>query len=323
MKIGIIGYGNLGKQAEKSVNAQPDMELAAVFSRRHGDLKIETKTARSESLDNILAYKGKIDVMLFCGGSATDLPQQMPMVAPHFCFVDCFDNHGRIPEHFAAADKLLRAGGNVGAISVGWDPGLFSVQRLYGQSVLPQSKTYTFWGKGVSQGHSDAVRRIEGVKYAVQYTVPVENAIERVRKGENPELTAREKHTRHCFVVADKNADTEKIRREIVEMPDYFKDYDTAVNFITEEEFLKSHTAMPHGGFVLSAGTTPDGSKQIIEYSLKLDSNPAFTASVQTAYARAVYRLKKEGATGAKTVFDIAPSYLSLKSSLELYKEIL
>jgi len=310
IRVGIAGYGNLGRGVELAVNSAADMELAAVFSRRG--------LPSAVAFSNINDYIGKIDVMVLCGGSATDLPLQTPQIAAKFNFVDSFDTHQNIPEHFEAAHAAAKAGGTAGVISAGWDPGLFSLMRLYGQAVLPEGHTETFWGEGVSQGHSDAVRRIEGVKYATQYTVPVKGAVERVRSGQLTEFTARQKHKRVCFVVAHENADREKIRREIVSMPNYFEPYDTAVNFITEKEYLENHTAMPHGGFVFRSG-----GNSVIEYSLKTQSNPQFTASVMTAYARAVYRLSKEGVRGAKTVLDIPPSYLSPKSAAELYKELL
>lgn len=321
IRIGIVGYGNLGRGAESALSQQPDMELAAVFSRRR--LEGVASGAKVELLENIAAYEGKIDVMILCGGSATDLPEQTPMVARHFCVVDSFDTHANIPQHLAAADAALKKSGKTGAVAVGWDPGLFSLQRLLAQAVLPQGQSYTFWGDGVSQGHSDAIRRVDGVLRGVQYTVPKKDAIERVRRGENPVLSARQKHLRVCYVVAAANADNERIRREICQMPNYFADYDTEVNFISDEEFLLNHTKMPHGGFVLHSGAAADGSKHITEFSLKLESNPAFTASVQVAYARAVFRLWREGVRGAKTVLDIPLSYLSPKTPEALYKELL
>jgi len=321
IKVGIAGYGNLGKGVEAAVKAAADMELAAVFTRREPS-QIKS-SAPVYSFDDISKYAGKIDVMVLCGGSATDLPAQTPEIAKYFNFVDSFDNHADIPKHFETVDKIARSSKTAGVISAGWDPGLFSLQRLYGQAVLPQGSTETFWGEGVSQGHSDAIRRVEGVKHAVQYTVPLPEAVEAVRLGKRPELTARQKHKRICFVVAHDGADKEKILREIVTMPNYFAPYDTTVNFITEKEYFANHSAMPHGGFVFRAGTTGGGFGHVIEYSLKSESNPEFTASAMTAYARAVYRLSKDKNYGAKTVLDIPPAYLSSKSAAELYKELL
>ena len=321
IKVGIVGYGNLGRGTEKALALAPDMELSAVFTRRNPQ-SIKASVP-ADSLDNIGKYAGKIDVMILCGGSKDDLPVQTPAIAGKFNFVDSFDNHANIPAHFEAVDKAARKSGKAGVISAGWDPGLFSLNRLYGQAVLAQGQSETFWGYGVSQGHSDAVRRVEGVKNAVQYTVPVDEAVEAVRSGKAVQFTARQKHTRVCFVVAEDGADKEKIRNEIVSMPNYFLPYDTTVNFISEKEFEQKHAAMPHGGFVFRSGTSGGGFSHTIEYSLKTESNPEFTASVLVAYARAVCRLNKEGFSGAKTVLDVAPSYLSHKSAIDLYKELL
>ena len=326
IKIGILGYGNLGKGVECAVNHNPDMELAAVFTRRDKEsLNILTPGVKVCSVQEAESMKDEIDVMILCGGSATDLPVQTPQFAKCFNVVDSFDTHARIPEHFEAVDAAAKEGGHVGIISVGWDPGMFSLNRLYGSAVLPEGKDYTFWGRGVSQGHSDAIRRVEGVKDARQYTVPVEAALKAVRDGENPELTTRQKHTRECFVVAEEGADLKRIEEEIVTMPNYFADYDTTVRFISEEELMRDHKGIPHGGFVIRTGKTgwENEHSHVIEYSLKLDSNPEFTASVIVAYARAAYRLSKEGAAGCKTVFDIAPAYLSPLSGEELRKHLL
>ena len=321
IRIGIFGYGNLGRGVEAAIRQNSDMTLAAVFTRRAPEtLKILTEGVPVISADDVLTMKDKIDVMILCGGSATDLPVQTPALAEHFCVVDSFDTHARIPEHFAAVDAAAKASGKVGIISVGWDPGMFSLNRLYASAILPDGKDYTFWGKGVSQGHSDAIRRVDGVKNAKQYTIPVESALNAVRSGTAPELTTREKHIRECFVVAEEGADLDRIEREIKTMPNYFADYDTTVHFISEEELLRDHSGIPHGGFVIRSGKTGFDleNNHIIEYSLKLDSNPEFTASVIVAYARAAYRLHAEGACGCKTVFDIAPAYLSIKSADEL-----
>ena len=326
IKIGILGYGNLGKGVECAVKHNPDMELAAVFTRRDKEsLNILTPGVKVCSVQEAESMKDEIDVMILCGGSATDLPVQTPEFAKCFNVVDSFDTHARIPEHFEAVDAAAKEGGHVGIISVGWDPGMFSLNRLYGNAVLPEGSDYTFWGRGVSQGHSDAIRRVEGVKDARQYTVPVEAALNAVRDGENPELTTRQKHTRECFVVAEEGADLKRIEEEIVTMPNYFADYDTTVRFISEEELMRDHKGIPHGGFVIRTGKTgwENEHSHVIEYSLKLDSNPEFTASVIVAYARAAYRLSKEGAAGCKTVFDIAPAYLSPLSGEELRKHLL
>ena len=326
IKIGILGYGNLGRGVECAVKQNDDMELVAVFTRRNPeDVKILTETATVCNVADVEDWKDKIDVMIICGGSATDLPKQTPVYAKMFNVIDSFDTHARIPEHFANVDAAAKEGGHVGIISVGWDPGMFSLNRLYANAILPDGNDYTFWGKGVSQGHSDAIRRVEGVKDGKQYTIPVEAALEAVRNGENPELTTRQKHTRECFVVLEEGADAAKVEEEIKTMPNYFSDYDTIVHFISEEELKANHSGIPHGGFVLRSGKTGwDGeNKHLIEYSLKLDSNPEYTSSVLIAYARAAYRLASEGQSGCKTVFDIAPAYLSAKSGEELRKHML
>ena len=326
IKIGILGYGNLGRGVECAVKQNDDMELVAVFTRRNPeDVKILTETATVCNVADVEDWKDKIDVMIICGGSATDLPKQTPVYAKMFNVIDSFDTHARIPEHFANVDAAAKEGGHVGIISVGWDPGMFSLNRLYANAILPDGNDYTFWGKGVSQGHSDAIRRVEGVKDGKQYTIQVEAALKAVRNGENPELTTRQKHTRECFVVLEEGADAAKVEEEIKTMPNYFSDYDTTVHFISEEELKANHSGIPHGGFVLRSGKTGwDGeNKHLIEYSLKLDSNPEFTSSVLIAYARAAYRLASEGQSGCKTVFDIAPAYLSAKSGEELRKHML
>lgn len=326
IRIGILGYGNLGKGVECAVKHNEDMELAAVFTRRDpAGLKIQTEGVKVCSVQDAPSMKDAIDVMILCGGSATDLPVQTPEMAKYFHVVDSFDTHARIPEHYAAVDTAAEAGGHVGIISVGWDPGMFSLNRLYANAILPGGHDYTFWGKGVSQGHSDAIRRVAGVKDARQYTVPVEAALEAVRSGSSPELTTRQKHTRECFVVAEDGADLARIEKEIVTMPNYFADYDTTVHFISEEELMRDHAGIPHGGFVIRTGTTGwnDEHGHVIEYRLKLDSNPEFTASVLVAYARAAYRLGQEGQKGCRTVFDIAPAYLSAVDGAELRKHLL
>ena len=324
IRIGIFGYGNLAKGVELAVNAAPDMELAAVFTRRNPEgVTIRTAGVPVVKADEAHLWQDKIDVMVLCGGSATDLPTQTPDMAKLFNVVDSFDTHAKIPQHFANVDKEAKASGKAAVISVGWDPGMFSIARMYSDAILPDGEDYTFWGKGVSQGHSDAIRRIEGVLDAKQYTIPVDDALERVRNGEAPQLTTRQKHTRECFVVAEDGADKERIEKEIVTMPNYFADYDTTVHFVTLEELKRDHSGIPHGGFVIRSGRTGDGNSHIIEYSLKLDSNPEFTASVITAYARAAYRLNGEGKSGCMTAFDIAPKYLSCKSSEELVKSML
>lgn len=314
IKIGILGYGNLGRGVECAIKQNPDMELAVVFTRRKPEtVSILTKTAKVASTDDMEAYKDKIDVLILCGGSATDLPVQTPQMAKLFNVIDSFDTHARIPEHFADVDNAAKDSGHIGIISVGWDPGMFSLQRLYASAILSNGSSYTFWGKGVSQGHSDAIRRIKGVKNGKQYTIPVDSALAAVRNGDNPELTARQKHTRECFVVAEEGADLARIEQEIKTMPNYFAEYDTTVHFISEEEFARDHSGIPHGGFVIHSGKTgwDETTKHVIEYSLKLESNPEFTSSVLVAFARAAYRLAKEGQTGCRTVFDIAPAYLS------------
>jgi diaminopimelate dehydrogenase len=325
IRVGIVGYGNLGRGVESALKQNPDMELKAIFTRRNPkDIVLKDANIQALHINDIEKYKDEIDVMILCGGSATDLPEQSPAIARWFNIVDSFDTHAKIPEHFAAVDQAAKEGSKVGAISVGWDPGLFSMNRVLAEAVLPEGKHYTFWGRGVSQGHSDAIRRIKGVKNAVQYTIPIEEAIEKVRSGSNPDLTVREKHIRECYVVAEENADKKAIENEIKSMPNYFADYDTIVHFVSEEELKQNHSAMPHGGFVIRSGKTGDGNiNHIIEFSLKLDSNPEFTGSVLVAYARAVYRLNKEGQSGAMTVFDIPLAYLSPKSGEELRKELL
>ena len=326
IRIGIYGYGNLGRGVENAIRQNPDMTLVAVFTRRDpATLKIGTHGVPVCRAEDVAQYAGKIDVMILCGGSATDLPAQTPALAELFSVVDSFDTHAKIPAHFANVDAAARKGGNTAMISVGWDPGMFSLNRLYAGAILPDGEDYTFWGKGVSQGHSDAIRRIDGVLDAKQYTIPVQSALDEVRKGTAPVLTARQKHTRECFVVAKEGADLAHIEKEIKEMPNYFADYDTTVHFITAEELRRDHAGIPHGGFVIRSGST--GAKlenrHVIEYSLKLDSNPEFTASVIVAYARATYRMKKEGNVGCKTVFDVPPSYLSPRSSQELIASLL
>ena len=325
IRIGIVGYGNIGRGVEKAIARNEDMELAAVFTRRDpASVKICTETAAVKSMDDMAAMKDEIDVMVLCGGSATDLPVMGPQIAANFNTIDSFDTHARIPEYFANVDKAAKDGGKIGIISVGWDPGMFSLNRLYAESILVQGSTYTFWGKGVSQGHSDAIRRVKGVKNGIQYTVPVEEAVDRVRSGSEPELTTREKHLRECYVVPEEGADLKAIEEAIKSMPNYFDEYDTTVTFITEDELKEQHSKMPHGGFVIRSGETgTEGSKHIIEYSLKLDSNPEFTASVLVCYARAAYRLAKAGESGARTVFDIAPALLSMKSPEELRAHLL
>ena len=326
IRIGILGYGNLGRGVECAIKHNPDLELKAVFTRRDpASVKILTETGKVYHVDEAVKMKEDIDVMILCGGSATDLPVQTPEYAKYFNVVDSFDTHAKIPEHFAAVDKAAKENGKTALISAGWDPGMFSLNRLYANAIMAEGKDYTFWGKGVSQGHSDAVRRIKGVIDARQYTIPVEKALEAVRNGENPELTTREKHTREVFVVAAEGADKAKIENEIKTMPNYFDEYDTTVHFITEEEMKRDHAGLPHGGFVIRTGKTGwnDEHNHVIEYSLKLDSNPEFTSSVIAAYARAVYRLNKEGQTGCKTVFDIAPAYLSAQSPEELRAHML
>lgn len=313
IRIGIAGYGNLGKGVEAAVKNAADMELVAIFTRRDPEsVRIKTEGVKAYSFDSIADFKDKIDVIVNCGGSATDLPVTTPAIAENFSVIDSFDTHARIPEHFANVDAKAKDGDNIAVISVGWDPGMFSLNRLYMNAILPNGKDYTFWGRGVSQGHSDAIRRIDGVVDARQYTVPVESAVESVRNGENPELTTRQKHTRECYVVAEEGADKARIENEIKTMPNYFADYDTTVNFISLDELKKNHSGIPHGGSVIRSGFTGFDldTKHTIEYSLKLESNPEFTGSVLTAYARAAYKLRESGETGCKTVFDIAPALL-------------
>ena len=325
IKIAIAGYGNLGKGVECAVKQNKDMELYGVFSRRNPE-ELKTLTGvPAYKIDEIEKHKDNIDVLIICGGSATDLPKQTPELAKLFNVIDSFDTHAKIPEHFKNVDEVAKESGKIAMISVGWDPGMFSLNRLYGGAILVDGKDYTFWGKGVSQGHSDAIRRIDGVKNAKQYTIPVDSALEKVRNGENPELTTREKHIRECFVVAEEGADLSRIEKEIKEMPNYFADYDTTVHFISEEELSREHSGIPHGGFVIRSGKTGPNceNNHIIEYSLKLDSNPEFTSSVLVAYARAAYRMNKEGMKGCKTVFDVAPSYMSPLSPEEQREKLL
>ncbi len=326
MKIGIYGYGNLGKGVECAIMQNPDTELVAVFTRRDPEtVKILTPTAKVERADNVLDYKDKIDVLIICGGSATDLPVMTPALAENFNVIDSFDTHAKIPEHFKNVDKAAKENGNIALISAGWDPGMFSVNRLMATAILPEGKDYTFWGRGVSQGHSDAIRRIEGVLDARQYTCPVEEAMDKVRAGENPELSTREKHTRECFVVAEEGADLKRIENEIKTMPNYFADYDTTVTFISMEELKAEHKGIPHGGSVIRTGVTGKDkeNKEIIEYKLKLDSNPEFTASVILCYARAIVRMKERGDTGCKTVFDVAPRDMSALPYEEMLAHLL
>ena len=326
IRIGILGYGNLGRGVESAIAHNEDMELVGVFTRRNPEnVKVRTAGVKVLEASELEHMQDQIDVLVLCGGSATDLPAQTPKYAADYNVVDSFDTHARIPEHFADVDKACKEGHTVGIISVGWDPGLFSLNRIYAESILPNGKTYTFWGKGVSQGHSDAIRRVAGVKRGIQYTIPVPEAVEEVRACKNPELTTRQKHTRECFIVAEEGADLQKIEEEIKTMPNYFSDYDTTVHFISEEEFDRDHTAMPHGGFVIRTGKTGKGENtdQLIEYSLKLGSNPEFTSSVLVAYARAAHRMASEGQTGCKTVFDVAPAYLSPLSGEELRAHLL
>ncbi len=324
VRLGILGYGNLGKGVELAVRQNDDIELVAVYSRRDpASVTIATGGVPVKAAEALESGDEPIDVLIICGGSATDLPKQTPHYAQKYNVVDSFDTHAKIPEHFAAVDAAAQQDGHVALISCGWDPGLFSLNRLMGNCFLPQGADYTFWGKGISQGHSDAIRRIPGVADAKQYTIPVEEALEAVRSGSNPELTTRQKHTRECFVVLEEGADPAAVTEQIVTMPNYFDDYDTTVNFISQEELDRDHSAMPHGGFVLRSGESASGKKMLIEYSLKLDSNPEFTASVLVAYARAVARLKAEGKSGAFSVFDIPPAYLSPLSGEELRAHML
>ncbi|MEE0989260.1 MAG: diaminopimelate dehydrogenase [Kandleria vitulina] len=326
IRIGIIGYGNLSRGAEAAIRQNPDMELVAVFSRRDPkSVKVKTEGVGVYHVDDIPSFKDKIDVMILGGGSATDLPEQTPKYAEMFNVVDSFDTHARIPEHFANVDEAAKKGNNIAVISVGWDPGMFSLLRMVSTAILPEGNNYTFWGKGVSQGHSDAIRRIEGVKDARQYTIPVDKALDAVRNGENPTLSTREMHTRECFVVAEEGADLARIEKEIKEMPNYFDQYDTTVHFISEEELLEKHGGLPHGGFVLRSGVTglEKENHHVIEYALKLDSNPEFTGSILVAVARAAYKMKQRGDKGCKTIFDIAPADLSAMSPEELRAHLL
>ena len=325
IRIGLVGYGNIGRGVEQAIKRNEDMELAAVFTRRDpASVKVATEGAKVVHMDDMLSMKGDVDVMVLCGGSATDLPVMGPEIAADFNTIDSFDTHAKIPEYFANVDKAAKEGNNISIISVGWDPGMFSLNRLYAESILVQGSTYTFWGKGVSQGHSDAIRRIPGVKNAIQYTVPVDEAVDQVRSGSEPKLTTRDKHTRECYVVAQEGANKAEIENAIKTMPNYFDEYNTTVHFISEEELKRDHSKMPHGGFVIRTGETgEEGNKHVIEYSLKLDSNPEFTASVLIAYARAAYRLNQKGENGARSVFDIAPALLSMKTPEQLRKEIL
>lgn len=324
IRIGIAGYGNLGRGADWALQQTPDMELVAVFTRRRSaELNLLDSNVPVHSLDRAADFARAIDVLMLCGGSKSDLPEQGPALAAHFNTVDSFDTHARIPEYFDAVDRAARRGGHTAVISVGWDPGLFSINRLYAEAVLPEGEGYTFWGPGLSQGHSDALRRVPGVRGGVQYTIPSPEAMEQVRGGSRPELTTREKHTRVCYVVLEPGANAAAVERAIVTMPDYFVEYDTTVHFVGEDELRREHSTMPHGGFVMRSGTTGAGTTQVIEYSLKLESNPEFTASVMVAYARAAFRLNRQGESGARTVFDIPPGLLSPKSGEELRREML
>ncbi len=324
IRVAIVGYGNLGAGTETAIANAPDMTLVGVFSRRDpASLTLNTAGVPVLRLNDIERYRDQVDVLILCGGSKNDLPQQGPELANGFSTVDSFDTHAKVPEYFAAVDQAAQAGNNISIISVGWDPGLFSLNRLYGEAVLPEGDTYTFWGKGLSQGHSDAVRRVAGVKAAVQYTVPNPEAIEQVRSGARPQLSTRQKHTRECYVVLEDGADAKQVEQAIVTMPDYFADYNTSVHFIAEETLRRDHAAMPHGGFVIRSGVTAAGQNQVVEYSLTLESNPGFTSSVLVAYARAAYRLKQQGQSGARSVFDIAPGLLSPRSAADLRKDLL
>lgn len=324
IKLGIIGYGNLGKGALEVIKQTPDMELVAVFTRRDpSTLQLNDSGVKAAHIDEAKDYQGEIDVMLLCGGSATDLPEQTPQFAELFNTVDSYDTHAKIPEYYQSVNEVAEKNNTTAIISVGWDPGLFSINRVMADAILPNGENYTFWGKGLSQGHSDAVRRVNGVKNGVQYTIPSEDAIEKVRSGSNPELSTAEKHNRVCYVVPEEGADLAAIENEIKTMPNYFADYQTEVHFITEEELKRDHSKAPHGGFVIRGGNTGDNNNQIYEFSLKLDSNPEFTASVLVAYARAAYRLSKEKQFGAKTVYDVAPGYISPRSAEELRRDYL
>lgn len=324
IRIAIAGFGNLGRGVQSAISKNPDMELVGVFTRRAPqDLASQCAPTPAYSMDELAKMQGDIDVLILCGGSKDDLPKQGPELAGMFNIVDSFDTHARIPEYFAAVDAPSKAGGKTAMISIGWDPGMFSINRLYGECLLPQGDTYTFWGRGLSQGHSDAIRRVPGVVGGVQYTIPSEDAIQQVRSGARPTLSTRQKHTRECYVVLAAGADSEAVRQSIVTMPDYFTDYDTTVNFISAEELNTNHSTMPHGGFVIRSGSTSAGVNQVIEYSLQLDSNPEFTSSVLVAYARATYRLNQQKQYGAKTAFDVAPGLLSIRSAEELRKDLL
>ncbi len=326
IRVGIVGYGNLGKGVQAAIKQNEDIELVGVFTRRPVDtVNVNQEGVKVIHVDSAEDYVDQIDVMLMCGGSATDLPIQGPKFTKLFNTVDSFDTHAKIPEYYSEMDQVAKENGNTTAISIGWDPGLFSINRMLSEAILPEGKTYTFWGDGVSQGHSDAIRRIDGVKNGIQYTRPIPEAIDKVREGNDPELTTREKHTRECYVVAKEGADLDKITKEIKNMPNYFDEYNTTVNFVTEKELAENHSEMPHGGFVIRSGKTGNNrdTKQLVEFSLNLESNPEFTASVLIAYARAVYKLNQEGQTGAKTVFDIPLSYLSPKPASQLIKELL
>jgi len=321
IRIGILGYGNLGKGTVKAVKQSSDMEIVAVFTRRDPEhLQLEDPAIKALHIDEAKNYQDQIDVMILCGGSATDLPKQTPQFAQLFNTVDSYDTHAKIPEYFASVDKAAKASGKTAIISVGWDPGLFSINRVISEAIIPHGETYTFWGKGLSQGHSDAVRRVEGVEAGVQYTIPSEKAMDRVRSGEKPVLETAEKHRRVCYIVPEEGYDVSKIENIIKTMPNYFDEYETEVHFITEEVLKEEHSKSPHGGFVIRSGNTGDNNNQLIEFSLKLDSNPEFTSSVLVAYARAAHRLAKEGAAGAKTVYDVAPSYISPLSNADLRK---
>lgn len=324
IRVGIVGYGNLGRGVEAALKQNPDMQLVAVFTRRDpASVKLEHSNVPVHALDAVADMRSQLDVLILCGGSKSDLPEQGPQLAKLCPTVDSFDTHARIPEYFAAVDAAARAGGHVALISIGWDPGLFSLSRLLGETILPQGESYTFWGKGVSQGHSDALRRIPGVAAAVQYTVPQEAAMQKARSGSRPQLSTREKHLRDCYVVLQADADAQAVRQAIVSMPDYFADYDTVVNFISAAELARDHAAMPHGGFVIRSGSTGAGTEQTMEFSLKLGSNPEFTASVLVAYARAAHRLQHSGERGARTLFDVAPGLLSPRSAADLRKDML
>lgn len=323
IRIGIVGYGNLGRGTEKAISNNPDMSLVGVFTRRAPDTVKTDSGVPAYHMDSLKSFTDKIDVLVLCGGSKDDLPEQGPALAQWFNTVDSFDTHARIPEYFDAVNQAALSNKKTALISIGWDPGMFSINRLYGEAILPVGDTYTFWGKGVSQGHSDAIRRVKGVKNGVQYTIPSSQAIEQVRSGSRPNLSTRQKHTRECFVVLEEGADASAVALEIKNMPNYFSDYDTTVNFISAAELQAQHAGIPHGGFVIRSGVTSEGVKQVVEYSLKLDSNPEFTSSVLVAYARAAYRLSQQGQFGAKTAFDVAPGLLSIKSAAELRAELL